>query len=150
MILSIWFGDIHGPKLYKFTGCRHECVDGVTNRAFLKARARPGARGLAGRTSGSLALNCSINSFRFLSFLLWFVLGPGGFREAPGGPGKAHGGLRDPPGPGPKNIETNTFCRSPLSGRVRSCRAQTRSKPASGPAHWGALQTIIGGPYRVR
>jgi hypothetical protein len=25
--------------------------------------------------------------------LLWFALGPGVFREAPGGPGKAHGGL---------------------------------------------------------
>ncbi len=36
-------------------------------------------------------LHCSVNSFRFLGFLLWFVLGPGGLREAPGGPGKAHG-----------------------------------------------------------
>ncbi len=35
-------------------------------------------------------LHCSINSFRFLRFLLWFVLGPEGLREAPG---KAHGGL---------------------------------------------------------
>ncbi len=26
-------------------------------------------------------------------FLLWFVLGPGGLPEAPGDPGKAHGGL---------------------------------------------------------
>ncbi len=34
---------------------------------------------------------CSVNSFRFLGFLLWFVLGPGGLRETPGGPGKAHG-----------------------------------------------------------
>ena len=35
--------------------------------------------------------HCSVNSFRFLGFLLWFVLGPGDLREAPGGPGKAHG-----------------------------------------------------------
>ncbi len=28
--------------------------------------------------------------FRFLGSLLWFVLGYGGRREAPGGPGKAH------------------------------------------------------------
>ncbi len=36
-------------------------------------------------------LHGSVNSCRFLSFSLWFVLGPGGFREASGGPGKAHG-----------------------------------------------------------
>ncbi len=36
-------------------------------------------------------LLCSVNSFRFLGFLIGFVLGPGGLREAPGGPGKAHG-----------------------------------------------------------
>ncbi len=47
-------------------------------------------------------LLCSVNSLRFLSFLLWFVLGPGGLREASEGPGKAHGELRGasrgPPG----------------------------------------------------
>ncbi len=56
-------------------------------------------------------LHCSINSFRFLDFLLWFVLGPGGLREAPGGPGKAQGGLwgasRTLPGPGSKNLKTH-------------------------------------------
>ncbi len=41
-----------------------------------------------------------ITSFRFLSFLLWFVLGPGGFREAPGGPGNAHGELCSGGSPG--------------------------------------------------
>jgi hypothetical protein len=34
--------------------------------------------------------HCLINSFRFLGFLLWFVLRPGALREALGGPGKAH------------------------------------------------------------
>jgi hypothetical protein len=47
-------------------------------------------------------LHRSVNSFRFLCFLLWFVLGPGGPREAPGGPGKAHGWLLWAPGPGQK------------------------------------------------
>ncbi len=54
-----------------------------------------------------LDLRCLINSFRFLDFLLWFVLGPGGLREAPGVPGNAHGGcwgssrgLPELPGPG--------------------------------------------------
>jgi hypothetical protein len=37
-------------------------------------------------------LHCAINSFRFLGFFLWFVLGPESLQEAPGGPGKAHGG----------------------------------------------------------
>ena len=31
-------------------------------------------------------LHLSVNSFRFLSFSLWLVLGPGGLREAPGWP----------------------------------------------------------------
>ena len=31
------------------------------------------------------------NYFRFLGFLLWYVLCPGGLLEAPGGPRKAHG-----------------------------------------------------------
>ncbi len=35
-------------------------------------------------------LHRSVSFFRVLGFLLWFVLGPGGPREAPGGPGKAH------------------------------------------------------------
>ncbi len=70
-------------------------------------------------------LHRSVNSSRFLGFLLWFVLGPGGLREAPGGPGKAHGwlwgasrGPPDTPGPGSKNLKTHTFCRARLSGRV--------------------------------
>ncbi len=47
--------------------------------------------------SGHPSLHC----FRLLSFLLWFVLGPGGLRKAPGGPGKANGRPWGPPGPGP-------------------------------------------------
>ncbi len=31
-----------------------------------------------------LYLHCSVNSFRFLCFLLWFFLGPGGLRKATG------------------------------------------------------------------
>ncbi len=34
---------------------------------------------------------CSVKCFRFSVFELRFVLGPGGLREARGGPGKAHG-----------------------------------------------------------
>ncbi len=76
------------------------------------------------KVSRSRNLHCLINSFRFLCFLLWFVLGPGGLREAPEGPGNAHGGLwgaspgpPEPPGPGSKNITTHTCCGALLSGR---------------------------------
>ncbi len=51
-------------------------------------------------------LHCSVNSFRFLDFLLWFVLGPGRPPEAPGRPTDGSGGPpgvpRTPPGPGQK------------------------------------------------
>ena len=47
-------------------------------------------------------LHCSINSFRFLAFLLWFVLGPGGLRRPTEGSGGASWGSPDPPGPGKK------------------------------------------------
>ena len=69
-------------------------------------------------------LLCSVNAFRFLGLLLWFVLGPGGLREAPGGPRKAHGWLWElptgpglPPGPGQHKFKTYTFCKGRLSGR---------------------------------
>ncbi len=50
-------------------------------------------------------LDCLINPQVFYGFVFWFVLGPGGLREAPGDPGKAHGqgppgSLRSPRGPG--------------------------------------------------
>ncbi len=52
---------------------------------------------------------CAVKAFRFFSWLLWFPLGPGGFREVPGGPGKTHGyprgtprGLAKTRGPGQK------------------------------------------------
>ena len=32
---------------------------------------------------------------RFLGLVIWFVLGAGGLRKRPGGPGKAHGGPLD-------------------------------------------------------
>ncbi len=78
-------------------------------------------------------LHCAVNYFRFLGFLLWFVLGPGSLREAPGGPGKAHGwpsgpsrGLPERPGPGSKNLKTNMCCRALLSGReFESARGST-------------------------
>ncbi len=70
-------------------------------------------------------LDCLINSFRFLGFLLWFVVGPGCLQEGPGGPGKVHGGpsgtSRRPqghPGPGSKNLKTHACCRALLSGPV--------------------------------
>ena len=53
------------------------------------------------------SLHRSVNSFRFLCFLHWFGLGPGGLREAPGCPGKAHGGLWGgfPGAPGPPGAQ---------------------------------------------
>ncbi len=60
--------------------------------------------------SGHSFLHCSINSFRCLGFLLWFVLGPRGLRKAPGSPGKAHGGLgSDSPGPGSQKPKNQCF-----------------------------------------
>ncbi len=66
-----------------------------------------------------------INTFRFPPFLLWFVLGPGGFWEGTGGPQKANGrpsetsrGPPEHPGPGPKNLRNHTFYRVLFSGRV--------------------------------
>ncbi len=47
-------------------------------------------------------LLCLINSVRFLGFLLWFVSGPGGLREALEGPRRALGGPSGPPG-GPQS-----------------------------------------------
>jgi hypothetical protein len=46
-------------------------------------------------------LHCSVKSFRSLGFLLWFVLGPGGLREAEA-PGLPTEGPRGPPG-GPRS-----------------------------------------------
>ncbi len=64
-------------------------------------------------------------------------------REAPAGPGdpgNAHGGLReasrgppDPPGPGSKNLKTNTFCR-PIE-RPRKGTLDAVPKPAAEPEH---------------
>ncbi len=54
-------------------------------------------------------LDRSVNPFRFIGFLFWFVLGPGGIRK----------GLPGPPGaPGQQKIKAYTFCRAPLSGRA--------------------------------
>ena len=71
----IVLSDIYGPKPYKFTGFGD--IHGPKVLEGPKA----------------LQLYCSNQFLLFLGFLLWFVLGPGGLREAPGGPGKAHGGL---------------------------------------------------------
>ncbi len=49
-------------------------------------------------------LHCLIDAFRFLGFLLWF-------REAPGGPGKAHGG-----GARVRKPKAHTFRRALLNG----------------------------------
>ncbi len=81
------------------------------------------------------SLRCLINALRFLSLLLWFVVGPGGFREAPGGPGKANGGLwgafRGPPEPGSKQNQITYFLQGPIH-RPSSC-AQKLLGSASGP-----------------
>ncbi len=73
-----------------------------------RGEVRSGVEDQAG--PGPRRLHCSVNSLRFLGFLLWFVLGPGGLREGPlevsetptnscwGPPG----GSRSPPGPGQK------------------------------------------------
>ncbi len=62
-----------------------------------------------------------LNHVLEVSKSLWFVLGPGGLREAPGGPGKAYGGLWGPPGgppyppgPRPKNLKTHILLRAPF------------------------------------
>jgi hypothetical protein len=90
--------------------------------------------GSARHCMGITFLHRSVNSFRFLGFLLWLVLGPGGLLETPGGPGKAHGwlwgasrGPPDLPGPGPTNLKTHTFCRALLSGPVLSRNSAFRA-----------------------
>ncbi len=61
-----------------------------------------------------------INAFRFLGFLLWFVVGPRGLRERPGGPGKTHGEpwrtSRGPPEPPRRKSKKPNFCRARASG----------------------------------
>ncbi len=47
-------------------------------------------------------LDCLIDSFWLVDLLVWFVMGPGGFRECPGIPRNPDGGLgasRGPPEP---------------------------------------------------
>jgi hypothetical protein len=60
-----------------------------------------------------------INTFGFLSFLLWFVLGPGDLRAAPGSP-QAHMALADFLGAcGPRgmnNIQIHNCCGALFSG----------------------------------
>ncbi len=97
--------------------------------------------------SGAL-LHCSVDSFRFLGFLLCCVLGPGGFREAPGGPGKAHGwpwrASRVPPdplGPGSKNLKTYTFCWARLGGPARGENSVRRISHITSPV----CSTVTGG-----
>ncbi len=66
-------------------------------------------------------LDLLTNTFRFLGFLVWFVVDPRGLREGSGGPRKAHGGpWRDFPGalgdPGAraKKAKNQYFLRGPF------------------------------------
>ncbi len=65
----------------------------------------------------ALLLDCSIDSFWLIVFGVWFLVGPGGYREGPGSlqnpdglPWGASRGPSEPPGPGPKNLKTHTCC----------------------------------------
>ncbi len=98
----------------------------LPSHARCRQQANPRGAGACDSTVGSKAKtedHCLINCFRFQGFLLWFVLGPGGPREAPGNPGKADGGLwgtsRGPPGPGSAFSKTHIFCRALVSGPER-------------------------------
>jgi hypothetical protein len=100
--------------------------------------------------------HCLVNSFRFLDFLLWFVLGPGGLRLAPRGPGKAHGWLwgapRGPPelpGPGSQNLKNLYFCRALLRGRVKAIERQPT--PASDRSYQASHRPLYHtmGPGRI-
>ncbi len=111
-------------------------------------------------------VHCSIIFSRFLGFLLWFVLGPGGLRKDPAGPGKAHGelwgasrGPPDPPVPRSVNLETRNCCRALLSGRVcvqTHLGRSTSSGPIlriAGPQHhctYGAAKCQAGSPTALR
>jgi hypothetical protein len=62
-------------------------------------------------------LDCSAEFFWLTGFLVWFVVGPGLFREGPGSPrnpeGMSLGGLPGPlgpPEPGSKKTKAYTFC----------------------------------------
>jgi hypothetical protein len=111
--------------------------------------------------------------FRFLGFVLWFVLGFESLREAPGGPGEAHGGRSgasrgppDPPGPGSQKTKILSFCRdidrmcaaswgNPVHLHPRGPRLWPCCSVASfrflGLLHWfvlgpGGLREAPGGP----
>ncbi len=82
-------------------------------------------------------LNCLINFFRFLGFLLWFVLGPGGLREAPGSPGRPTEGSGGPSG-GPllprarvEKLKNQTCWGALLSGRVEVMQGKAKQCVAS-------------------
>ncbi len=86
----------------------------------------PGAHGGLRRPRERI-LGRLTNTFRFLGFWLWFVLGSGGLREVPDGPGDAHGA----PGARATNLRNHVLSRalragqvsaSPFAGRRRSER----------------------------
>ncbi len=63
--------------------------------------------------------------FGFLGLFAWLAVGPGSLREAPRGPGKAHGGpwgsSRGPPDlpePGVKNTKNQYFLQGPIERPV--------------------------------
>ncbi len=63
-------------------------------------------------------LDCSVDSVWLIGLFVWFVVGPGFFREGPGSPRNPEGvgGLPGPPEPGSNNLKTNTFCWARLGG----------------------------------
>ncbi len=80
---------------------------------------------------GSPELHSLINLLRFVGFLIWFVLGPGGLRKTPRGLGKAHVGLWGPPG-GPRTphrARDNTNKKNPQFSEGASERPSWRRQP---------------------
>ncbi len=128
MIWWIGFGKVWTRKLVQtlskayLVGTRDRFSIGFERVFWSKVSQSLSNKPYLGRLVEYPPLDCLITSFRLLGFLLWFVLGPRGLREAPRDPGNAHGGLwgasRGPSGPGAKNLKTYTFCRALLSGRV--------------------------------
>jgi hypothetical protein len=98
-----------------------------------------------------------------MGLLLWFVLGPGGLREAPGAPGegprRALGGLPEPPGARVKKPKNPYFLHCPIewssfwSARVRFTAKtgphtglEARPEGGGDPQGSGSCQDVPSGP----
>jgi hypothetical protein len=102
----------------------------LRNIGYIFGRLRPGrvGGGVHRPSCGTQRSSIAQSIFVWLiGFLVWFVVGPGGFRVGPGSPRNSGGWpcwasrrSPEPPGPGPKNTKTHIVCRALLSGPAQA------------------------------